>query len=84
MQGKPPVPLADIPKPGIRKLGMGSGAWVDLAWLSRSSSALGAGALGERRQLQELTQLLLSSYQQALPLAWKRKITSFILPFKHL
>lgn len=81
-----PIPLAGVPKSDIHKLGRGSGAWVDVAWLSRSSAALGAGArsTGERCQLQDLTQLLLSSYQHALPLAWKRKITSFILPLKHL
>lgn len=38
-----PFPLADVPKAGIHKLGMGSGAWMDVAWLSRSSTALGAG-----------------------------------------
>ena len=38
-----PFPIGDMPKVGIDKLAMGSGAWVEVAWLSRSSAALGAG-----------------------------------------
>lgn len=35
-------PIANVAKVGIDKLGTGSGVWVDVVWLSRSSAALGA------------------------------------------
>lgn len=46
-----PVPLADMPKDGNHKLGMGSGVWVDAAWLSNSSAALGAGVHSTWREV---------------------------------
>lgn len=36
-------PIADVPKVGINTLGTGSGAQVDVAWLSRPSTALERG-----------------------------------------
>lgn len=38
-----PFPIADTPKVGIDEVGTGSGEWVEVAWFSRSSAALGAG-----------------------------------------
>lgn len=48
---EPPIPLEDVPKTGIHKLGMGSGVWVDVVWLSRSSTALGAAVLSTWREM---------------------------------
>lgn len=44
-----PIPLAAVPKAGIHKLGTGSGARVDVAWLSRSSAALEQGCIALER-----------------------------------
>lgn len=39
-----PLPIADMAKVEVNKLGLRSDVWVDVVWLSRSSTAPGPGA----------------------------------------